>query len=341
MDKSKKERKEYIFLQTETKQEKRKIKRKMEVVISTSKLNSYGSRVITEGVDCEQYKKNPIVLWMHARPYGMSKNEPLPIGKMTNIRIEGDRLLGNIEFDEKDEFAQKIKNKYDAGILNMVSAGLEVVEMTDREEMLLPGQTRMTISKSKLMEVSCVDIGANDDSLRLMKNDVIINAVDDIIPKLKEKKDNKIKEKNKMKEVLKVLNLQEDASEEMVVNAIKKLQEDNNTMQETMAKEKTERIEAMVENAVKEGKLSKEKKETFVQIGKTSGEKVLKSSLEALRKVEVPSINNMLNEQKKENEIEMSKQTWDRMDKEGTLIELKRKDRQTYDKLFKVKFDKQ
>ena len=45
----------------------------MEVVISTSKLNSYGSRVLTEGIDTKQYKKNHIVLWMHNRPWETEK----------------------------------------------------------------------------------------------------------------------------------------------------------------------------------------------------------------------------------------------------------------------------
>ena len=143
----------------------------MEVVISTSKVNSYGSRVMTSGIDVKQYKRNPIVLWMHSRPYGMSENEPLPIGKMTNLRVEEDRLIGTIEFDENDEFAKKIKSKYESGILNMVSAGLEVVELSDDPNLILPGQKRMTIKKSKLREVSCVDIGANDDSLRLYYGD--------------------------------------------------------------------------------------------------------------------------------------------------------------------------
>ena len=39
-----------------------------EVIISTSAINSYGSRVLTAGINLKQYKKNPIVLFMHNRP---------------------------------------------------------------------------------------------------------------------------------------------------------------------------------------------------------------------------------------------------------------------------------
>ena len=62
----------------------------MKVVISNQSLNSYGSRIMTAGIDIKQYKKNPIVLWMHIRPVIGSKEEPLPIGRMENIRVEGE-----------------------------------------------------------------------------------------------------------------------------------------------------------------------------------------------------------------------------------------------------------
>lgn len=67
---------------------------------------------------------------------------------MTEIKIEGDKLIGNIQFDTDDEFAKQIQKKYYKGILNMVSAGLNVVELSDEKNMLLPGQTRMTIKKA-------------------------------------------------------------------------------------------------------------------------------------------------------------------------------------------------
>ena len=36
--------------------------------------------------------------------------------------------------------------------------------------------------------------------------------------------------------------------------------------------------------------------------------------------------------------MELSAQMWDKMDKDGTLLYLKQKDRETFDKLFKAKF---
>lgn len=317
----------------------------MEVVISTSNLNSYGSRVLTEGIDIEQYMKNPIVLWMHNRPYGDSKDEPLPIGKMTNLRKEDDKLIGNIEFDQKDDFARKIESKYDDGILSMVSAGLDVLELSDDKSTLVEGQTRMTITKSRLREVSCVDIGANDDCLKLYYNNTDVQMQDEldrVIPMLN-MKENKNKEKsiNKMKEVMLTLGLKQEAEEKEAVQAIKELQakaEKADGLEKEFAKMKEERVKEMVEKAVKEGKIQADKREVFVSIGKTNGEEVLKETLEAM--VSVPDVKKSLKKESTNESIEISAKMWDKLDKEGGLMELKRQDKETFDKLFEKKFGK-
>lgn len=66
-----------------------------EAIISTPRLNSYGTRVLTEGIDTEQYKKNPVLLFMHRR--GSVKD--MPIGRIENLRVEGDTLYGTPVFD--------------------------------------------------------------------------------------------------------------------------------------------------------------------------------------------------------------------------------------------------
>ncbi len=136
-----------------------------EAIISTGRLNCYGSRILTSGIDITQYSKNPILCWMHQRP--LYDRESLPIGRMENLRIEGDCLIGTPVFDLSDEFAKKISEKWDKGFLKMVSAGIEILDTSLDQQYLVPGQSRATITKCKLDEVSIVDIGANDDALQL------------------------------------------------------------------------------------------------------------------------------------------------------------------------------
>ena len=67
-----------------------------EVIISTEAVNSYGSRVLTAGIDLSQYERNPVLLWMHRRCW-----EPgaMPIGKVENLRIEDGKLIGQAAGD--------------------------------------------------------------------------------------------------------------------------------------------------------------------------------------------------------------------------------------------------
>lgn len=136
-----------------------------EVVISTGAVNCYGSRVLTEGIDLTQYEKNPVLLWMHRRSW-----EPgaMQIGRVEGLRIEQDKLIGTPVFDQNDPFAKQIESKWENGFLRMVSASLEPLETSADASLILPGQSRETVTRSKLIEVSIVDIGGNDEALQLL-----------------------------------------------------------------------------------------------------------------------------------------------------------------------------
>ena len=129
-----------------------------EAVISTSALNAYGTRILTEGLDIEQYKKNPIVLYMHRR----GSREDIPIGIMENIRVDGDKIFGTPKIDKDTEEEKVIAAKWERGTLRMLSAGIDIIECSDDPQYLVQGQTRPTIIRDRLCEVSLVDLGAND-----------------------------------------------------------------------------------------------------------------------------------------------------------------------------------
>lgn len=40
------------------------------IILSDSSLNRYGYRVLTEGINLEAFKKNPVMLYMHLRDEG-------------------------------------------------------------------------------------------------------------------------------------------------------------------------------------------------------------------------------------------------------------------------------
>lgn len=265
-----------------------------EVVISTSGLNCYGSRVLTSGIDLTQYQKNPVLLWMHRRSFN---GKDMPIGRMENLRIDGDRLIGTPVFDENDEFAKQIAGKWENGFLRMASAGIEIIETSDAPEHLLQGQTRATITRCKLEEVSIVDIGGNDDALQLYANDgKLMRLAWDSLPLLLNKPNaegtspevslTNQKKQNKMKEeFLKLLGLAETASEQEAVNALRLLKEKADKAEGlTLAS-----INALVDSAVADRRITADKKEHFVSLGKSAGIEALRTTLELMQPQSKPT----------------------------------------------------
>lgn len=263
-----------------------------EVVISNSSLNSFGFRVLTSGIDTKQFERNPIMLWMHNRPWRGTTDEVLPIGRIENLRVDGDNLIGTPVFDETDDFAKKIKAKWDAGVLKMVSAGLDVVEQSDDPSVLVPGQVRSTVTKSKLREVSIADIGANDDALVLFCNGKTINLADgkdslDFLNPIKQHLNN-----DEMKAIALKLGLPETATEAEVLNKVEELQAQSaeaETLRNDVQQQAEKVIELAVDNAVKLRKITADKKNHFVEMGKKVGLESLTETLNLMTVAKKPT----------------------------------------------------
>jgi hypothetical protein len=183
--------------------------------VTNERLNAYGFWVKTSGIDLSDFQENPVMLKMHQRWDGM------PIGRWEGITVQGDEILMTPVFDDEDEDALKVKRKVERGFLKAASIGIEILEVSDELSMLKPGQRRPTVTKSKLLEVSIVDIPANGAAVSLYKRDqegklVCLNAskegeIDVLLPVIT---------KQPMKAVNFSLGLPEDAKEEAILAAI-------------------------------------------------------------------------------------------------------------------------
>jgi len=309
-----------------------------EVVISNSKLNDRGSRIITAGIDISQYQRNPILLWMHNRVWRGTTDEVLPIGRMENLRFDGDNLIGTPVFDANDEFAKKIQSKWDAGILQMVSVGIDVIETSNDVRYLLPGQTRESITKSKLMEVSIVDIGSNDDAIALYNEGKTLKLAagedSSILPLLKKETDNHLNNTNQMKSIALKLGLPETATETEILEKIGRLQlqaQNADSLQQKIDEQMTKAIEGVVDTAIAAKKITADKKQHFVTLGKTSGLEVLNATLEmvtaSVKPADVINAGTTKTETKKFSELSADER-----------IELRKSDVEKYKALFKAEY---
>ena len=277
-----------------------------EVVISTSKINSYGTRVLTDGISIDQYLKNPIILSNHHRPWGGNPNEVGIIGRMENLRFDGDRLIGTPVFNSKDPAAARIEQQFNDGFIHMVSAGLEILATSDEPADLLPGQRRATLTKTKLLEVSMVDIGANDDALALSykgkridcsqgNQDLdFLNLKTEEIPNNSNNKPTNKKNKQ-MEELAKIalsLGLGVDATALEITARIAELQTSAKAGLELKAENERQvalAVEREVATAIADNRITADRREHFINMGKAIGLTGLQETLGMIAKPNKPT----------------------------------------------------
>ena len=250
------------------------------VRISNESLNSYGTRVLTAGMNVDQYNRNPVLLYMHQRGQ--------VIGCVKDLRVEGDEVTGELVFDEATELSQRCKKQYEFGSLKMVSVGIDILELSEDPKLLVQGQTSPTIAKSKLFEVSLVDIGANDDAIVLQKDGKRIELGKDggvELPLLHNINNNQKTKTMDQEKLALQLGLPKDADEATITAKLTKLQADN-AEAETLRQERdtlrAARIETLVNAAIAEKKIGENKKQQFLDLGKKVGAEVLEQTFDAM-----------------------------------------------------------
>ena len=248
------------------------------VRITNESVNSYGFRVLTSGIDLEQYRRNPVLLYMHERGN--------VIGYVKDLQVENGEVTGELVFDEASELSIRCKKQFGVGSLRMVSVGLDPKETSGAPELLLEGQTRPTVTKSKLVEVSLVDIGANDDAIRMYNEGTAIELGKDgncLLPLLS---NNPINQTTMdLKKLALQLGLPETADEATVLAKIAELQKEagaNVTLKAENDKLKLAGITTLVDKAITEKKITVENKEHFLNLGKTIGAEELEKTLAAM-----------------------------------------------------------
>jgi HK97 family phage prohead protease len=142
--------------------EARKLPEKLEVefIVCDNTLNRKGWRLLVEGVDMEGFKKNPVCIVQH-------DTWTIPVGKWKNLRVEGEQLLGTVEFDRNDDEAVRLYWKYSDGYMNAVSIHIIPIEESELQEHLVSGQRYATITKSELLEISLVTIPGQKNAIKL------------------------------------------------------------------------------------------------------------------------------------------------------------------------------
>jgi len=127
----------------------------IDVVVSNATLDRHGEKIVVNGIDTSQIKRNPTVLWAH-------EYSDLSIGKITKLWKDAGNLMARIHFAyDIYEFANTVYQMVLGGYINAVSIGGIVREWND---------DFTVIKQLEMVELSVVPVGANPDALVMAKS---------------------------------------------------------------------------------------------------------------------------------------------------------------------------
>jgi HK97 family phage prohead protease len=129
---------------------------------SDDSIDRMGDRIFATGWELEEFKRNSVALFAHdsAQP---------PIGRATNVQVEGSRLMGDIEFMAADlyPFADLVYRMAKDGWINAVSVGFLPLEWERSNDPARAGG--LDFRRQSLLEISAVPVPANSNALTAAK----------------------------------------------------------------------------------------------------------------------------------------------------------------------------
>jgi HK97 family phage major capsid protein/HK97 family phage prohead protease len=134
----------------------------LEFVLSDATVDRYGDIVEPNGWDLKNFKANPIALFGHSNDF--------PIGKWSDIRVEGGKLIAKLNLAAKGTSARidELIGLVEQGILRAVSVGFKPQASEPIEKSKPYGPQRFT--KQELLETSLVSVPANPAAVAIAKS---------------------------------------------------------------------------------------------------------------------------------------------------------------------------
>ena len=253
-----------------------------------SKINSFGFRVRTSGINYSRFDPNPVMLAEHKNAIDSV------IGKWVNRRVDGVQLLADADFDMEDETSKKIAGKVERGFVKGASIGIQF----DWDMLQKQPDGEWELIECELLEASICAIPSNASALRLyaatdghlmdeqeFKLSLSALSADGAVINKQKTKEKEMKKVILSLSALEVLNLQKENTTDgvdsaLVEGAVLKLKSElddtktklsaTNTAYEALKAQAEAdvklRVDKLVDDAVKSGKIDATKKEDWVKL---------------------------------------------------------------------------
>lgn len=323
-------------------------------VISDESINSQGFRMITSGMKSDRFLKNPVMLDGHVR------DNSRVLGRWENLRIEGNLILADAVWDDNDPYVKNIHRKVEEGFIKGCSLNAEPLKTTYNEK-----DDLIEVIEWELKEASIACVPSNANSLVLCdKTGTVLNKEQLIALSDNSTNDlDNLKTMKNIKQFARVLSLSDTATEDDVLlktqeiaeqnvelsdentkltKSVEKLKAENKTLKDA-SKDITKNLAiVLVDGAVAANKVLPAERDVYLELAESNYE-TTKKLLDA--KKSFKGITKALNEGgNADADLAFSDETkgwkWDDFFKKGRTVELKDKDADRYEELYKAKFKK-
>lgn len=132
--------------------------RSLDFTISSAAVDRYGDTIAADGWKLTNFRKNPVVLWMH-------DNTMLPVAKASNVRVEDGKLKARAEFTpaEMVRYNDIVFDMLKAGFLSATSVGFVPLKYNFVDD---PARRfGIDFLEQELLEFSIVTVPANPEAL--------------------------------------------------------------------------------------------------------------------------------------------------------------------------------
>ncbi|MBR6176274.1 MAG: HK97 family phage prohead protease [Bacteroidales bacterium] len=296
------------------------------ILCDSETVNSYGFRTEVKGIDLTRFEKNPVMLYNH--------NPEKVIGRWEDVQVI-DTLTGHTiltaspVFDKDDPFAAEIARKVEQGFIKGCSMGIVIKNITQTKGI-------DTATNSVLIEASIVTIPADENALVVYddeekQNKLSINEFNKLFYKMEAEENNKPIDNSQ----LTIDNLQAElaAKDDIITDLSAQVDE----LKKDLAERDYHEAETAIDTFIGKGAIKKEVKSEALAFYLQNPEAAT-SLFESLTPAEEPkpavTLSAMIQQQQ-------GTPTWNELDREGKLAELKANNYPEFCRLFFERFGRE
>jgi hypothetical protein len=313
-------------------------------VVSDSSLNSYGFRMLTEGLT-----------WGENVPMFFNHDDSLPaIGHWENFRFEGDDLLADAVFDMDDPMGASIAKKVEKGHIKAASIGASPLALSEEAADMVAGQILPTITSALIKEISITNIGSNRSALALydgMGTKINLSEAGALVKlsiSINQNFNNERKIEFSMKQIAKFLKLSDTATEAEVLTEIQQLKDTNVALEVKLGdfskaegKRKKDEAKGLLDVALSENRIGGDERPLFEKMFDAdydAAKGMLALRLPQVKLSQVVEIEGTRGGGSVE--LKHNGKSWDELDKSNGLEDLKKANFELFKLMFKGKFNR-